>query len=231
LAWRDWKNRTLQIPQRRPIDGWRLGAPDLYTCVAPPGYEKDPAITEAIHSFDPGVIPIWRIQVWLPPHSFEPMLAVHHGIGRHYPYPRQLRREFHVEMPQMATHPVPNFLDCIFEDQEANGYVGPGTYLPWDWWTYRWCRQKFEYLTSQEYARRLARKEEHLARLAEQHAAERQGELDEFSEWARKKLERAGVTPQDWAEYAELLRTRARVGGRRRAVHWLPGSAAVAPPQ
>lgn len=218
MGWRDWTRKPpqLHVPLAHPSDGWRQGAPDVYTCVAPAGYEKDPAITAAIHEFDPGVIPIWRIQTWLPPRKAQPVLAVHHGIGRFYPYPKQLRRPPRFEMPQQATHPVPNFLDAIFEDQEATHFTGPAGYLPWDWWTYRWCRQQFVYLTTEKYEERLERKRKHLERMRRAYAEENTYNMADFERWALKHLE--GVTPRDWREYQELVRT-GRQGGRRRAVH------------
>ena len=65
---------------------------DRYSCVAPPGFEKDPEVTAAIREFDPGIVPIWRIQRWRFPGERHETLVVHHGIGRYYPYPRQDRK-------------------------------------------------------------------------------------------------------------------------------------------
>jgi len=221
MGWRDWttRPRQLQVPLAQPSDGWRQGADDVYTCVAPAGYEKDPAVTAAIHEFDPGVIPFWRVQTWLPPGNAHPILAVHHGIGRFYPYPRHLRRHFRVSMPQFATHPAPNFIDAIFEDQEATNYRGPAGYMPWDWSTYEWCREKFVYLTSETYEARLEQKRERLAKMKAALDAENTYRMADFEKWALKHLE--GTTPEDWREYHELLRT-GRRGGRRRVVSVLP---------
>ncbi len=132
---------------------WRILGDDRYTCVAPPGFEKDPAVTAAIREFDPGMIPFWRLQRWAI--DGVERLVVHHGIARYYPFPRHLRRHVHFDMPAIHTHDVPNFLDAIFEDQTAESYYrgGPGAYVPWDWRIYYWCRRQFDRLTVEAYDR------------------------------------------------------------------------------
>jgi hypothetical protein len=171
---------------------------DVYTCVAPPGYEKDPAVTAAIHSFDPGVIPFWRIQRWLLDGGEQ--TVVHHGIGRHYPYPKHLRRHFHVEMPAGADFPAPNFLDAVFEDQTALQYLrgGWGLYQPWDWSVYYWCREKFETLTVKAYDERVER---HLARIMailRAHREEIAYRKKQIEPWIERQLAR--VSPYDWKQ-------------------------------
>jgi hypothetical protein len=205
VGWRDWQNAVFEVPRERPRDGWRLAGDDVYTCVAPPGYEKDPAVTAAIHSFDPDVIPLWRVQLWYPPLQDVPVREVRHGIGRHYPHPRYLRKPFHVELPQGWEGPEPNFLDVIFEDPKATNWIGPPGYIPWDWKTYRWCRAQFIFLTVDKYRRRVER---HRARIEEA----RRKKAEEI-EYIRRDLERRmeprlrEITPQDWQEYEQMRRT------------------------
>ena len=189
---------------------------DKYTCVAPPGFEKDPGVTRAIQSFDPGVIPIWRLQLWRFPGEKRVTLVVHHGIGRYYPYPRQLRRPFHCTMPVGAEYPAPNFLDAIFEDSETISFKmgGPGTYMPWDWSTFYWCRRKFVTLTDEKYRKRLAARRlrlelEHRANVAELEARKR-----EIEPWILRKLEH-GVSDADWDQLLKFhaLRRSGRPAG------------------
>jgi hypothetical protein len=220
VAWRDWKNRRLVVPVARPRDGWRVAGDEVFTCVAPPGFEKDPAVTEAIRSFDPGIVPAWRIQLWHPPGEDLVVKVVHHGILRHYPFPRQIRAPFHVELPQGWDGPEPNFLDVFFDDDRATNFVGPAGYIPWGWSVYRYCRAQYVLLTVELYQKRV---EAHRARVAAERA-KHQEELDyrrrHFEKTAMPILEK--LTPQDWAEYGELVRTRGR-SARRKAIA-VPGT-------
>lgn len=178
--------------------GWRLLGDDRYTCVPPPGYEKDPAVTAAIHTFDPGVIPFWRIQLW--DHDGRIERVVHHGIARHYPYPRHLRRHIPFDMPAVPGTEVPNFLDAVLEDQSTMQYLrgGPGGYVPWDWALYAWCRRKFEVITIRAYMKR------HERRMAREAAIRRSWEED--LEYRKKQIEpyllrqAERVSPSEWAQ-------------------------------
>lgn len=187
---------------------------DKYTCVAPPGFEKDPAVARAIQSFDPGVIPIWRLQRWKFPGESKITLVVHHGIGRYYPYPRQLRRPFHCPMPVGAEYPAPNFLDAILEDTGTISFKmgGPGTYMPWDWSIFYWCREKFMSITAEKYVKLIA------ARRAREEQEHRDFEYEiearrrEIEPWILKKLE-SGASEADWDQ---LLKFHAENDTRRR---------------
>lgn len=215
MGWRDWKNTTVVVPAARPEDTWRVAGDDVYTCVCPPGYEKDPAVTEAIREFDPEIIPAWRIQLWHPPGETSVLKVVHHGIMRHYPYPRFLRQQFHVELPQGWLGPQPNFLDVFFDDEEQTNFIGPPAYLPWDWHVYRYCRANWILLTVELYQKRV---EAHRERIAEARR-KAQDEIDyrrrHFEATAMKMLEK--LTPEDWKEY-ELLRQRRGRAARRVSV-------------
>jgi len=221
VGWRDWRNKAFVVPTARSRDGWRIAGDDVYTCVAPAGFDKDPAVTEAIRSFDPEMVPAWRIQLWHPPGSDALVRSVHHGIMRHYPFPRNLRQRFHVELPQGWIGPEPNFLDVFFSDDEKTNHIGPGAYMPWDWSVYRYCRGQYVVLTDERYRKRV---EAHRARIAEERR-KHQEELD----YRRRHFERTAMpiletlTPQDWKEYEELRRTHGR-SARRRSLVIDPGS-------
>ena len=161
---------------------WRV-APDQYTCVSPPGYEKDPAVTAAIREFDPGLIPVWRVQLWRFPGSATERRVVHHGIARYYPVPRYMRRALRVELPADFDGDAPNMLDAILEDDNTLQYKrgGPGDFLPWDWSLYRWCRFQFDKLTLAAWSDRAERKQARQAR-------EYKAMMDEL-EYRKKQVE------------------------------------------
>lgn len=220
MGWRDWTRRTIPVPLARPIDGWRAAGDDVYTCVAPPGYEKDPAVTAAIRSFDPDIIPAWRIQLWFPPRTMEILRVVHHGIMRHYAYPKNLRQRFHVELPQGWDGPEPNLLDVFFSDERKTNLIGPGAYMPWDWHVYRYCRNTWIILTSDVYRERVERHRERMRQEHERQWTEIDYRRRHFEKTAMPMLEK--LTPADWAEYNELLRTRGRSARRKQFA--VPGS-------
>lgn len=181
----------------------RVGS-DLYTCVAPVGFEKDPAVTKAIREFDPSAIPLWRVRRWRFPDATE-RNVVHHAIGRYFPWPRYLRgRPLRVEVPMDWRGEVPNFLDHVFEI-EGLEYKrgGPGAYLPWDWDIYAWCRFQYDKSTAGAWLRRTTAKQERLAR-------EHQSLMDEM-EYRKRQIEpflmkKAGeLTELDWKQYLEAV--------------------------
>lgn len=205
-----------QLAASGRFDYSRLGA-DLYTCVAPPGYEKDPAVSAAINEFDPTAIPMWRVRRWRMPGG-EEINVVHHMIGRYYPWPRYLRkRDPNVMMPMDARHPQPNFLDKVFEDDDCLTYKrgGPGGYIPWDWETYAWCRFQYDKSTLEAWLRRAEAKQRREAR-------ERASMAEEL-EYRKKQIEpflmkKAGeITDSEWEQYLEAVwgKNRGKVQLRR----------------
>jgi hypothetical protein len=197
------------------LSGWRLAGDDVYTCVPPPGYEVDPAVLRAIHEFDPGVIPIWRIQVWIHPNSERRETFVHPGIGRYFSYPRYLRRQFHVTMPARVEHPVPNFLDAIFEDQKCARYLfegGPGGYIPWDWATYEWCRRMYVELTTKKWDKIMAGKRDREAKARQSWREEIEYRKKQVEPYLIKKA--AGIPDGDWDAYLKEMKRREQL--RRR---------------
>lgn len=178
---------------------------DKYSCVAPPGFEKDPAVTRAIQSFDPGVIPIWRLQRWKFPGDAQETLVVHHGLGRYYPFPRHLRRPFHVTMPAGAEYPAPNFLDAIFEDTSTITFKmgGPGVYMPWDWSIYYWCREQFDRITAEKYEELVEAHRERMERQRREFEEELEYRRKQVEPWILKKLE-GEVSEADWMQLLEF---------------------------
>lgn len=200
----------------KTVDYWRNVGDDHYTCVAPPGYEIDPAVTAAIHEFDPGAIPLWDVRLWIPPGSLEPIPFVYHGIARYYPFPRQLRRPPRVMMPAVPTHETPNFLDAVFEDDTTKlcRAGGPSAYIPWGWNVYVWCRTQFNRLTAEAYDKLLERRRA-------RDAAKRKAWQDDIAyrkkqiePWILRKLE--GVSDADWTQYQRFMADRdaQRAAGR-----------------
>ncbi len=178
---------------------------DRYTCVAPPGLDVDPAVTAAIREFDPGIIPIWRLQLWLVPGLSEPIVTVHHGIGRYYPVPRYARRHFHVDMPADADFPAPNFLDAIFEDTKtvACKMGGPGGYIPFGWNAYYWCRWQYDRITVDKWLTLIDRRRASLERFRKAFEEDIEYRKRQIEPWILKKLD--GVSDADWKEALELM--------------------------
>lgn len=186
-----------------PIIGWEWRS-ERITAVAPAGYECDPAVTAAIHTFDPGVIPIWRISVYRAPNEEQFRQFVHHGIGRHYPYFTHLRRPFQVDMPAGASaQDEPNFLDCIFEDVWSKAYMrsGPGDFMPWDSWTYKFCRTHWERITLAAYDKRIEKRKAREKKMHDDWLEEIEYRKAQIAPFIDKKL--ANLSPADWRQYAE----------------------------
>ncbi len=179
-------------------------ADDRYTCVAPPGFEKDPAVTAAIHEFDPQAVPLWRVQRWRMPNVPE-TIVVHHGIGRYFPIPRYMRRPLRVEMPMDARGPAPNMLDVIFEDDSTLQYKqgGPGDYQSWDWSIYAWCRFQYDKTTVEAWLKRAERKASRLKREAEAAQAELEYRKKQIEPWLLKKA--GEISEYDWKQYMEAM--------------------------
>jgi hypothetical protein len=186
-------------------ESFALLAPDVYTTVPVPGYEKDPAVTKAVREFDPGAIPIWRVQLWSFPGSDTSRTIVHHGIGRYYPVPRYLKKPFRVEMPANDRSDPPNVLDAILEDQRTEDYRrgGPGGYLPWDWSLYRWCRWMFDRITADSYRRFLDAKREKDAREYAAMLDEIEGRRRELEPYLLRKAE--SVSEYGWKQYQKFM--------------------------
>lgn len=179
-------------------------AVDRYSCVAPPGFEKDPAIIKAIREFDPQAIPLWRIQRWRTPSALE-VNVVHHGIGRYFPVPRYLRRELRVEMPMDARGPAPNMLDVIFEDDNTLQYKqgGPADYVAWDWSVYAWCRFQYDKTTVEAWLKRSERKAERLERERVAIEAELEYRKKQIEPWLLKKA--GELSDHDWNQYMQAV--------------------------
>jgi len=196
---------TVVRPERDERPAFQRLADDRYTCVAPPGFEKDPAVTKAIHEFDPGAIPLWRVQLWRLPTGPE-VIVVHHGIGRYFPVPRYFRkRPLRVEMPLGARGPAPNALDKILEDDSTLQYKqgGPGDYQPWDWSIYAWCRFQYDKTTLESWLKRAERKAARLEHEREVAEAELEYRKKQIEPWLVKKAEQ--ITPYEWKQYMNAM--------------------------
>lgn len=187
---------------------YQLLAPDHYTCVPPPGFEIDPAVTEAIREFDPGILPMWRVQLWRFPDGYE-CRVVHHAIARYFPLPRYLRRKFHVEMPMDARHPTPNVLDAVLEYDETLQFKrgGPGDYVPWDWSLYRWCRFQYDKTTVEAWIKRHERRMARIAKEQADHQEELAYRKKQIEPWLEKKL--GDISNREWAEYFAAMNAKA----------------------
>lgn len=186
-----------------PIIGWEWRS-ERITAVAPAGYEADPAVTAAIHSFDPGVIPIWRISVYRAPNEDLFRQFVHHGIGRHYPFFTHVRKPFQVDMPVgSGPQDEPNFLDCIFEDVDSKGYLrsGPGDFMPWSWWTYKFCRINWERITQAAWDKRIEKRKAREAKMHADWKEELEYRKAQIQPFIDKKLSK--LSAADWRQYAE----------------------------
>lgn len=112
--------------------GWRfLG--DLWTCIEPVDRTIDQDVLRAMRAFDPGLVPIWRKRLWLPPGAADPIMKTHHGLARHVTVATHSKALFYVEMPAGAGLP-PNQLVVLFEtvDRVVMHEGGPGGYRPFD---------------------------------------------------------------------------------------------------
>ncbi len=178
---------------------------DRYTCVHPAGFEVDPAVLAAIHEFDPGAIPIVRVQLWSFPWSDEIYQVLHHGIARHYPIPRYLRRHLQVAMPADADFPTPNFLDAIFEETNTihAKMGGPGAYVPFGWNVYYWCRWQFDRITVDKWLTAIDRRKASLEKVRKAFEDDIEYRKRQIEPWILKKLE--GVSDADWREALELM--------------------------
>jgi hypothetical protein len=197
---------------------WEVVGDDWYTCVPPSGYEPNPAAIEAVQVFDPGAIPIWRIQMWAVPGRRRTMPYVHAGIARHIPVTQNWHAHLQVQMPAEAEHPAPNVLATFFEG-EPIAPNGPGAYIPWDWEAYEIARRDFDRMTVAEFDR--------LIEARKQREAEARAEWEDDLAYRKRQVEpfilkvlEEKVSDYDWKQYAHLYRAgRRKVRGPKPFVH------------
>jgi hypothetical protein len=201
---------------------WEVVGDDWYTCVPPPGYEPNPAAVVAVQAFDPGAIPIWRIQLWKAPGRRHLVQVVHAGIARYLPIPQLGRLHLQVQMPTEAEHPAPNKLATFFEGMPV-GPNGPGEYIPWSWEAYEIARRDFDRMTVGEFDRLMDARREREAKAR----ADWEEELEYRKRDVEPRILRTldeKVGDYDWKQLAELYRVGLRKAkGRKPFVH-LPGS-------
>jgi hypothetical protein len=187
------------------MNDYQILAPDRYTCVAPPGFEKDPAVTKAIREFDRELIPMWRIQLWRFPDSPREVRVVHHVIGRYFPLPKYRRGAFPCPVPMEWRRPTPNFLDHVLEYTETEQHLrgGPGDYVPWDWALYRWCRFHFDKNTVEAWDRRHRARLAYIAKLQAEHVAELAYRKAQIEPYLQRKID--SVSDAEWKEYLSAV--------------------------
>ncbi len=223
MAWSDWLAVQMDLKHARAEaipSAWERIGDDHYTCVPPVGYEPDPAVTSALHEFDPGAIPIWRLQRWKAPGSVNPRVIVHVGIARYYPDPKYERNAFHVDMPQDTTHPQPNYLDRFFEGDPI-GFNAPGEYQRWDWAVVAYCRRKWEgqRMTVRHFDKKIEDRKEREALIRANWQTELAYIRSWIEPWILQKMESA-IGAGDWEDYESLMAYGA--GRARRAGVWNP---------
>jgi len=223
MSYRDWlkvvDERRAAVSESLP-QVWEQVGDDHYTCVAPPNFAADPAVTAALHEFDAGAIVMWRVQAWKVPGHSGVRLVAHVGIGRHYPDPCYARAGFYVEMPQGAKHPAPNYLDKFFEGDPI-APNGPGEVLPWDWGVYGFCRRKWERerLTVARFNRNIELRKKREEKMRADHQAQIEYVKRWIEPWILRKIEES-VSDGDWAEYQRLMAYGAKRA--RRSGAWAP---------
>jgi hypothetical protein len=197
---------------------WEQTGDDWYTCVPPPGYDPEPAIVEAIRTFDPGAIIIWRLQTWKAPGRRLPVQVVHVGIARYSAVPTFERRHLQVQMPAEPEHPVPNLLDTFFEGPPV-GPNGPAAYDPLDWAAVARAREKVGRLNVEEFDRRIEARKTREALIREAW----QEELDYIKQDVEPRILRTldeKVGDYDWEQLKHLYRVGLRKAkGRKPFVH------------
>jgi hypothetical protein len=185
--------------------GWRMvDRHDFYTCVPPAqGPFVQPEALAFVHSFDPGVIPLWRKQRMLPPgtNAKKDIVTVSHIIiGRHVRDPLGPKQLFYVEMPFNADFPRPNYLD--FPMTVKNTWDGgPDGIIPFDMAGARVLWEKhLDDMTSVMEAMLAKEQRDH------EDLEETRRKVAEDLEDRRQRLEKTlqplldKMTPRDWAE-------------------------------
>jgi len=184
--------------------GWRILGDDFYTCVPQAHMPIDKTVLRAIHSFDPGLIPMWRKQMFLPPGSVKPMVVTHYALGRRVRDPHGAYALLRVEMPRDAKHPKPNLLEVILENQD-NKEGGPGSHVKFNMGLYHFLRKQYtDAMTAKEINRKLeaaAKRKLEAKQKALDELAYRQKQLQPF---ITKMLERSNI--QDFREYQARAR-------------------------
>lgn len=194
------KKRTEPLQFKPSTEPFWVMVPDslYYTCVEPAGGPfVDPAVLRAIHSFDPGAIPVWEIRQWRAPYQRRPINVARIWIGRYNPTPNQWHIPFKVHMPTRAKHPRPNILDLpLFLAQPQGGLTDP---IPFDWRTYGLCRTSF--LSPDKAIERYEERQKERLAEEERRARHEEQEAEYFNRHLQKILDRYDPSELDWAAY------------------------------
>lgn len=123
-------------PETAP--GWRDMGMD-FSLSEDVAHPRDPAVTKAIQVFDPKLVPLWCRWGFLPPGGSEVVVFGRHAIGRWVDNPLQQK-----EMILSLVNQVEFIWEgSIFGNRDPRGSDLPGSYMPWDWQLYSFCRQNF----------------------------------------------------------------------------------------
>lgn len=116
--------------------GWREIGME-YSLVPDVSYPPDPQVTHAIHSFDPGVIPLWVRWIFLSPQDTgNPEIVVfgRHAVGRYVKNLHGGIEPFSMDVPSNYHGPLPNIIERILQGRaDPRATDLPGAYKPWDW--------------------------------------------------------------------------------------------------
>jgi hypothetical protein len=201
----------------RDIVGWREVG-QFFSLSDPCLYPRDPAVTAAIRTFDPDMIPMWVSWVFLPDvkdaASHRPLVVGRHAIG-HYSAFRP--DEFHstpILVPPNYFGPIPNHLDLILENGpgERPDAPLPGPFEPWDWKLYYKLRLMYARKTGKEAVADLREQQYRKQLRREKNQAALQQFQREMSRDAEKMLESmGGDVYQQFAAWKTSLRSPKRI--------------------
>jgi len=117
-------------------------------------YPSDPAVVDAIHEFDPRVVPLTVIRVYRTPSGGRRAFRFH-AIGSHVwnrtemaaPWTRSVLTPTWLDDPMLR----PTQMDLHLEDRTTRRGDGlPGTFLPFDWRVYYGLRSMYQLMTVSE---------------------------------------------------------------------------------
>ena len=186
--------------------GWRKVGSDWYTCVPQVHVRVDPATLKRIHEFDPGLIPMYRKQRYLPTGAQEPVTVTHFALGRYVKEPRASHALFHVEMPEGANHPRPNMLEAVLEERDLlmMHHGGPGGFQAFGPWLYHVLRKAFMSgkQTGKQWFREVDRMDHELTQKEQRKADEEKAYRNKGMDRVHKRADE--LTKADWDAWWDL---------------------------
>ena len=174
--------------------GWRELDMEFSCCEGE--YPRDPAVTRAIRTFDPDMIPLWVRWVFLSPQETgAPYVEVfgRHAIGRWVKNPHYLHEPLRVLTPFHWRGPTPNQVDLILEGvPDPRAADLPGAFVPWDWRLYYFLRKAYtDHRSAKELAKQFVHDPAEAQRRAqEQVRAEFEYRQRDLQRYAQKQLDK-----------------------------------------